>query len=54
MSRVAKCHRHGGYIRVKKMEGWGKKFGRRQSFDKSSIVWGKLEQLLVINIRYEL
>ena len=22
--RVAKCHGYGGYIRVKKLEGWGK------------------------------
>ena len=39
--RVAKCHGYGGYIRVKKLEGWGKKFGRAFSFAKSSIVFGK-------------
>ena len=44
--RVAKCHGYGGYIRVKKMEGWGKKSGRIHSFAKSSIVLGKFEQLI--------
>ena len=27
-SRVAKCHGFDGYIRVKKLASWGKKFGR--------------------------
>ena len=40
-SRVAKCHGYGGYIRVKKLEGWGKKSVRTHSFAKSSIVFGK-------------
>ena len=44
--RVAKCHGYGGYIRVKKFEGWGKKFGRIFTFAKSSIVLGKFEQLI--------
>ena len=44
--RVAECHGYGGYICVKKLEGWGKKSGRAHSFAKSSIVWGKFEQLL--------
>ena len=44
--RVAKCHGYGGYIRVKKLEGWGKKSGRTFSFAKSSIVLGKFEQLI--------
>ena len=44
--RVAKCHGYGGYIRVKKLEGLGKKFGRKFSFAKSSIVLGKFEQLI--------
>ena len=44
--RVAKCHGYGGYIRVKKLEGWGKKSGRIHSFAKSSIVLGKFEQLI--------
>ena len=26
-SRVAKCHGYGGYIRVRKLEGWGKNLG---------------------------
>ena len=26
--RVGKCHGYGGYIRVKKLASWGKKFGR--------------------------
>ena len=43
-SRVAKCHGYGGYIRVKNLEGWGKKSGRTHSFAKSSIVLGKFEQ----------
>ena len=46
LGRVAKCHGYGGYIRVKKLEGWGKKFGRIHSFAKSSIVLGKFEQLI--------
>ena len=29
LRRVAKCHGYGGYIRVKKLEGWGKKSGRK-------------------------
>ena len=41
--RVAKCHGYGGYIRVKKLEGWGKKSGRTHSFAKSGIVLGKFE-----------
>ena len=45
-ARVAKCHGYGGYIRVKKLEGWGKKSGRIHSFAKSSIVLGKFEQLI--------
>ena len=44
--RVAKCHGYGGYIRVKKLEGWGKKSGRIHSFAKSSIVLGKFDQLI--------
>ena len=46
VNRVAKCHGYGGYIRVKKLEGWGKKSGRIHSFAKSSIVLGKFEQLI--------
>ena len=42
--RVAKCHGYGGYIRVKKLEGWGKKSGRIHSFAKSGIVLCKFEQ----------
>ena len=42
--RVAKCHGYRGYIRVKKLEDWGKKSGRTHSFAKSSIVLGKFEQ----------
>ena len=45
-NRVAKCHGYGGYIRVKKLEGWGKKSGRTHSFSKSSIVVGNSEQLI--------
>ena len=44
--RVAKCHGYGGYIRVKKLEGWVKKSGRIHSFAKSSTVLGKFEQLI--------
>ena len=44
--RVAKCHGYGGYIHVKKLDGWGKKSGRIHSFAKSSIVLGKFEQLI--------
>ena len=43
--RVAKCHGYSGYIRVKKLESWGKKSGRIHSFEKSSIVLGKFKQL---------
>ena len=28
MVRVGKCHGYDGYIRVKKLASWGKKFGR--------------------------
>ena len=45
-NRVAKCHGYGGYIRVKKLEGLGKKSGRLHSFAKSRIVLGKFEQLI--------
>ena len=44
--RVVKCHGYGGYIRVKKLEGWGKKSGIIHSIAKSSIVLGKFEQLI--------
>ena len=46
LPRVAKCHGYGGYIRVRKLEGWGKKSGRINSFAKSSIVLGKFDQLI--------
>ena len=46
--RAAKCHGYGGYIRVKILEGWGKKSGRVHNFAKSSIVLGKFEQLMRI------
>ena len=46
ITRVAKCHGYGGYIRVRKLEGWGKKSGRINSFAKSSIVLGKFDQLI--------
>ena len=46
VSRVAKCHGYGGYIRVKKLEGWGKKSGGTRSLAKSSVVLGKFEQLI--------
>ena len=46
-TRAAKCHGYGGYIRVKKSKGWGKKSGKKlKSFAKSSIVLGKFEQLI--------
>ena len=44
--RVAKCHGYGGYIRVRKLEGWGKKSERIDSFAKSSIVLCKFDQLI--------
>ena len=28
IDRVGKCHGYDGYIRVKKLASWGKKFGR--------------------------
>ena len=43
-TRVAKCHGYGGYIRVKKIEGWGKKSERTHSFAKSSIILCEFEQ----------
>ena len=43
---VAKCHGYGGYIRVRNLDGWGKKSVRTHSFAKSSIVLGKFEQLI--------
>ena len=46
IGRVVKCHGYGGYIRVKKLEGWGKNSGRIHSIAKSSIVLGKFEQLI--------
>ena len=45
-ARVGKCHGYGGYIRVKKLEGWGKKFGRTFSLAKPGNVLGKFEQLI--------
>ena len=44
--RVAKCHGYGGYIRVKKLEGWGKKFGRMFTLAKSGDILCKFEQLI--------
>ena len=38
--RVAKCHGYGGYIRVKKLEGWGKNSGRTHSFAKMMYCFG--------------
>ena len=32
-ARVAKCHGYGGYIRVKRLEDWGKMSGRIHSFE---------------------
>ena len=32
--RVAECYVYGGYIRVKKLEGWGKKWERTCNFAK--------------------
>ena len=46
LHRVAKCHGYGGYFRVKKSEGWGKKSGRIYSFAKSSIVLDRFDQLV--------
>ena len=44
--RVAKCHGYGGYIRVKELEGWGKKSGRIYTFAKLGIVLGKFVQVI--------
>ena len=46
MSRVAKCHGYGGYIRVKELEDWGKKSGRIYTFAKLGIVLGKFVQVM--------
>ena len=46
LPRVAKCNGYGGYIHVKILEGWGKKFARTFSFAKSGNVLGKFEQLI--------
>ena len=35
-SRVGKCHGYDGYIRVKKLANWGKKFGRPKWSAKTS------------------
>ena len=34
--RVGKCHGYDGYIRVKKLASWGKKFGRPKYLAKTS------------------
>ena len=42
MCRVAKCHGYGGYIRVRKLEGWGKKSGRKTVLQKQVLFWVNL------------
>ena len=37
--RVGKCHGYDGYIRVKKLASWGKKFGRPKLLAKTSHFW---------------
>ena len=44
--RVTKCYGYGGYIRVNKLESWGKKSGKKHSYSKTSIVLGKFEQII--------
>ena len=46
IGRVAKCHGYGKYIRVKKLESYGKKSGKTHSFAKSSTVLGPFQQLI--------
>ena len=38
-TRVAKCHGYGGYIRVKKWEGWGKKYERTCNLSILGSIW---------------
>ena len=40
--RVAKCHVYEGYIRVRILAGWGKKFWRTFNFAQSSLFWEDL------------
>ena len=44
--RVAKCYRYDKYICVKILEDWGKKYRIPHNFEKFSIFWGKVYQLL--------
>ena len=47
--RVVKCHGYDRYIREIIFAGWGKKFGRTQSFAKSSLVWEDLHVACFLN-----
>ena len=38
-ARVAKCHGYDGFIRVKKLASWSKKFGRPKLLPKTSHFW---------------
>ena len=38
-ARVAKCHGYVGYIRLKRLSSWGKKFGRTKKLAKTSHFW---------------
>ena len=41
-ARVAKCHGYDGFIRVKKLASWSKKFGKTEKLAKTSNFWEDL------------
>ena len=41
-TRVAKCQGYGGYVHVKKLEGWSKKSGRIHSLQNQVLFWVNL------------
>ena len=41
-ARVAKCHGYGGYIRVKKLEGWGKSLEEHTVLQNQVLFWSNL------------
>ena len=47
--RVGKCHGYDGYIRVKKLGSWGKKFGRPKLLAKTSHFWEDVCNKIKIN-----
>ena len=55
--RLAKCHRYEGYIRLKELVGWGKKFGGEDKILQNQAIFGKIcttdVTLLISNVMWQ-